>query len=50
LNAARAIGETGLGSLEVGNFADLVLVDEHINVHMTIVNGEIVFQKEGFHG
>ncbi|PJF28422.1 MAG: N-acetylglucosamine-6-phosphate deacetylase [Phototrophicales bacterium] len=49
LNAARAIGETGLGSLEVGNFADLVLVDEHINVHMTIVNGEIVFQKEGFH-
>lgn len=49
LNAARAIGETGLGSLEVGNCADLVLVDEHINVHMTIVNGEVVFQKEGFH-
>ncbi len=50
LNAARAIGENSLGSLEVGNYADLVLVDEHINVYITIVNGEIVYQKEGFNG
>jgi N-acetylglucosamine-6-phosphate deacetylase len=50
LNAARALGEPTLGRIEVGCDADLVLIDEQITVHMTIVGGEIVYQKAGFHG
>lgn len=50
LNAARAVGASGLGSLEVGNYADLILVDEKIEVYMTIVNGEIVYRKASFYG
>lgn len=33
------------GSIEVGKNADLVLVDENINVHMTMVKGNIVYKK-----
>jgi len=45
LNAARAIGvSTSKGSLEVGKDADLVLLDEAFHVHLTVVQGEIVFQ------
>ena len=44
LNAARAIGVSAQkGSLEVGKDADLVLLDELFNVHLTIVQGEVVF-------
>ncbi|MDX1991365.1 MAG: N-acetylglucosamine-6-phosphate deacetylase [bacterium] len=47
LNAARAIGvDSHKGSIEVGKDADLVLVDEQINVHYTIAVGRPVFQKQ----
>jgi N-acetylglucosamine-6-phosphate deacetylase len=50
LNAARAIGISHQrGSIEVGKQPDLIIVDESITVHMTIVGGEIAHQKEGFH-
>ena len=46
LNAARAIGMSSQkGSLEVGKDADLVLLDEEFNVHLTIAQGEIVFSQ-----
>ena len=46
LNAARAIGVSAhKGSLEVGKDADLVLLDESFNVHLTVVKGEVVFSR-----
>jgi len=46
MNPARVIGMgDDLGSLDVGKQADLAVVDEDINVHMTIVNGEVVYSK-----
>lgn len=47
LNAARSIHVSqDKGSLEVGKDADLILVDDMINVHMTMVEGRIVHRKE----
>ena len=47
LNAARAIGVSSQrGSLEVGKYADLVVLDESFNVHLTVVQGETVFSRE----
>ena len=46
LNAARAIGVSSRkGSLEVGKDADLVLLDGSFQVHLTVAQGEIVFQR-----
>jgi N-acetylglucosamine-6-phosphate deacetylase len=46
LNAARSLNISDRkGSLEVGKDADLVLVDEQINVYMTIAEGNIVYRK-----
>ncbi|HJR78774.1 MAG TPA: N-acetylglucosamine-6-phosphate deacetylase [Anaerolineales bacterium] len=46
LNAARATGiSSQKGSLEVGKDADLVLLDEHLNVKFTIVRGQIVYSS-----
>ncbi|HJS17773.1 MAG TPA: N-acetylglucosamine-6-phosphate deacetylase [Anaerolineales bacterium] len=46
LNAARAIGiSSQKGSLEIGRDADLVLLDESFQVHLTVAQGEIVFQE-----
>jgi N-acetylglucosamine-6-phosphate deacetylase len=46
LNAARAIGVSSRkGSLEVGKDADLVLLDDSFQVHLTVAQGEIVYQK-----
>ncbi len=46
LNAARQIGiSSSKGSLEVGKDADLVLLDEDFNVHLTVAEGEIVYRR-----
>jgi N-acetylglucosamine-6-phosphate deacetylase len=46
LNAARAIHVSDRkGSPEVGKDADLVLVDDQINVHLTVVEGRIVYRN-----
>jgi N-acetylglucosamine-6-phosphate deacetylase len=42
LNPARALGLGDRGTLDVGARADLVALDSHGNVVLTIVNGEIV--------
>jgi len=48
LNPARALGlDTHKGSLEVGKDADLVVIDEDINIYLTMVQGRIVYQAEG---
>ncbi|MCZ2096975.1 MAG: amidohydrolase family protein [Anaerolineae bacterium] len=45
LNAARAIGvSASKGSLEAGKDADLVLVDDAINVSLTVAEGQIVYR------
>ncbi|MCD5408617.1 N-acetylglucosamine-6-phosphate deacetylase [Candidatus Bipolaricaulota bacterium] len=45
LNPARLLGiEDRKGSLEVGKDADLVIFDEDLNVHYTILGGEIVYR------
>ncbi|HLF75666.1 MAG TPA: N-acetylglucosamine-6-phosphate deacetylase [Anaerolineales bacterium] len=45
LNAARAIGVSSRkGSLEVGKDADLVLLDESFQVHLTVAQGEVVLR------
>ncbi len=46
LNAARQIGvSASKGSLEEGKDADLLLLDDDYNVHLTVVEGELVYQK-----
>lgn len=46
-NAARALNiDTETGSITEGKFADLVLVDDILNVHLTIARGQIVYQKD----
>jgi N-acetylglucosamine-6-phosphate deacetylase len=44
-NAARAIGATNKGSLDAGLDADLVLLDAAGSVALTVVAGEIVYQR-----
>lgn len=47
LNAAQSIGVSDRkGSLEVGKDADIVLVDDDINVRLTMAEGRIVYQAE----
>ncbi|MCB9461005.1 MAG: N-acetylglucosamine-6-phosphate deacetylase [Anaerolineaceae bacterium] len=51
LNGARSAGVAGeRGSLEKGKIADLVLVDDDINVQMTIAEGVVVYRNEAFSG
>lgn len=46
LNAAREIGfSAAKGSLEVGKDADLVLMDADFNVHLTMVEGNVVYEE-----
>lgn len=42
-NAARAIHLEKRGEIKVGNYADLVMLDEHLNVISTYKNGKKVF-------
>jgi N-acetylglucosamine-6-phosphate deacetylase len=46
LNPARVVGVTNrLGSLHAGMDASLAVIDEKLNVYLTIVNGEIVLNR-----
>jgi N-acetylglucosamine-6-phosphate deacetylase len=48
INPARVIGHASeMGSLEVGKEANLVAFDESINVRLTIVRGQAVFDPDG---
>jgi N-acetylglucosamine-6-phosphate deacetylase len=48
LNAARSLHMADTrGSLEIGKMADFVLVDDEINVHLTVADGTIVYQSVG---
>ena len=45
LSPARVIGfDRSKGSLEPGKDADVVIFDDDINIHTTIIGGEIVQQ------
>ncbi len=47
LNPARAIGvDERKGSIALGKDADLVMVDEKLDVRMTIVEGQIVYARD----
>lgn len=47
LNAARAIGIADrTGAIAVGKDADLVMVDENLNVELTVVEGRIVYARD----
>ena len=47
LNAARAAGiDSHVGSLEADKRADLIVIDEDVNLYATMVAGEVVFQSE----
>ena len=46
LNPAKNLGvEKERGSIKVGKYADLVVLDEHFEVVMTISEGNVIFQK-----
>lgn len=46
INPAKNIGvDKERGSIEVGKYADLVVLDENFEVVMTIVEGNVVFKK-----
>jgi N-acetylglucosamine-6-phosphate deacetylase len=46
LNAARAIHVAQrTGSLEVGKDADIILVDEDVQVHLTMARGQVVYRR-----
>ena len=46
LNPARLLGiDDRKGSLEVGKDADLVIFDEDLTVHYTILGGEVVYER-----
>ncbi len=49
-NQAKALGmEDKLGSIQEKLLADLVLVDASFNIFLTLINGSIVYQREGLH-
>ena len=46
LNAAKSLGiDSQKGSIEVGKDADFILMDNDLQVHLTVVDGEIVYQR-----
>jgi N-acetylglucosamine-6-phosphate deacetylase len=46
LNPARVIGEEkNMGSLEPGKWANLVVMDEKVNIHLTMVKGRVVYNN-----
>lgn len=48
LNPARVLGlDDRLGSIEEGKDANLIVIDDSINVCMTLVKGQIIFDRMG---
>ncbi len=45
-NAAASIGQTNKGSLEAGKDADIVLFDEAVRVHRTILRGRTIYEAK----
>jgi N-acetylglucosamine-6-phosphate deacetylase len=43
---ARIIGETKKGLLRVGNDADLILLDERVNLFATIIQGRVLYKAK----
>ena len=43
---ARIIGETKKGLLRVGNDADLILIDDRVGLHATVIKGEVVWRNK----
>ena len=49
LNPARVIGmDKTKGSLEPGKDADIIVIDEGIKVHLTLVKGKVEYNRDGF--
>lgn len=46
-NAAKELGLANKGSIAAGKDADLVILDENLDVQLTICRGTIAFAKEG---
>ncbi len=49
-NAARSIGLTDRGVIQPGKRGDVVVVDDHWEIQLTIVNGRIVYDRRGVSG
>jgi len=49
-NPARAVGECERGQIEDGKMADLVLLDDQLNVHATVVEGVLAHESRAFAG
>jgi N-acetylglucosamine-6-phosphate deacetylase len=48
LNPVRAIGMSDkMGSVEAGKEANLIVIDNDVNVYLTMVNGQIVYNQIG---
>ncbi|MCX7840901.1 MAG: amidohydrolase family protein, partial [Anaerolineae bacterium] len=47
VNPARVLGMWNLGSLNDGADADVVLMDERGEILLTMVTGQVVYQKDG---
>jgi N-acetylglucosamine-6-phosphate deacetylase len=46
LNPAKVIGEDKrIGSIEAGKDANLIVIDEDVNVYLTMVKGKAIFEK-----
>ncbi len=46
LNPAVAVGlDKEIGSLEPGKRADIVIIDEHVNLHMAMVAGKVLYKE-----
>lgn len=44
---ARIIGEPHRGLLRAGNFADLILIDDQVNLHATLIQGRLEYSPSG---